>query len=69
MLFRSPISVTPDTLAAEALRLMECNPARALSVLPVLESGALVGLLRLHDLVQAGFTSNQSAPSGAATSP
>ena len=64
-----PISVTPDTLAAEALRVMERNPAQALSVLPVIEGAELVGLLRLHDLVQAGFTSNQAASAAAAPKP
>jgi arabinose-5-phosphate isomerase len=64
-----PISVTPDTLAAEALRVMERNPAQALSVLPVIEGGELVGLLRLHDLVQAGFTSNQAGSAAAAPKP
>jgi arabinose-5-phosphate isomerase len=64
-----PISVTPDTLAAEALRVMERNPAQALSVLPVIEGAELVGLLRLHDLVQAGFTSNQAASAAAAPNP
>ena len=64
-----PISVTPGTLAAEALRVMERNPAQALSVLPVIEGAELVGLLRLHDLVQAGFTSNQAASAAAAPNP
>ena len=64
-----PISVTPDTLAAEALRVMERNPAQALSVLPVIDGGELVGLLRLHDLVQAGFTSNQAASAATAPNP
>ena len=64
-----PISVTPGTLAAEALRVMESNPSQALSVLPVIDGGELVGLLRLHDLVQAGFTSNQAASAAAAPKP
>ena len=64
-----PISVTPDTLAAEALRVMERNPAQSLSVLPVIDGGELVGLLRLHDLVQAGFTSNQAASAAASPKP
>ena len=64
-----PISVTPDTLAAEALQVMERNPAQALSVLPVIDGGELVGLLRLHDLVQAGFTSNQAGSAAAAPKP
>ena len=65
----NPISVTPNTLAAEALLVMERNPAQALSVLPVIDGGELVGLLRLHDLVQAGFTSNQAGSAAAAPNP
>jgi arabinose-5-phosphate isomerase len=55
-----PITVTPDVLAAEALELMERNPRQAISVLPVVDPAQpkrLLGLLRLHDLVQAGFSS------------
>jgi len=69
MATRDPISVKPDTLAAEALVMMERNPAQALSVLPVIDGGELVGLLRLHDLVQAGFTSNQAGAAAAAPKP
>ena len=65
----NPISVAPDTLAAEALRVMERNPAQALSVLPVLKGSELVGLLRLHDLVQAGFTSHQAGSAATAPNP
>jgi arabinose-5-phosphate isomerase len=38
---------------------MERNPRQAISVLPVVEAnqpGRVTGLLRLHDLVQAGFS-------------
>jgi arabinose-5-phosphate isomerase len=58
-----PITVTPQTLAVAALELMERNPRKAISVLPVVEPSKphlLLGLLRLHDLVQAGFTSTAS---------
>jgi arabinose-5-phosphate isomerase len=54
-----PITVTPEELAAVALELMERNPRQAISVLPVVHPdrpGRLEGLLRLHDLVQAGFS-------------
>jgi arabinose-5-phosphate isomerase len=53
-----PISVRPEELAATALELMERNPRKPISVLAVLgeEGGEMVGLLRLHDLVQAGFS-------------
>jgi arabinose-5-phosphate isomerase len=54
-----PITVAPEALAIAALELMECNPRKAISVLPVVDPARprqLLGLLRLHDLVQAGFT-------------
>ncbi len=63
MATRDPITVTPEVMAAEALELMERNPRQAISVLPVVHPahpGQLVGLLRLHDLVQAGFSSASS---------
>ena len=53
-----PITVTPETMAATALDLMERNGKRTISVLPVVDPadpGRLLGLLRLHDLVQAGL--------------
>jgi arabinose-5-phosphate isomerase len=59
----NPITVTPEVLAVEALKLMELNPHQAISVLPVVDPNQphlLLGLLRLHDLVQAGFTSTAS---------
>ena len=58
----NPITVAPYTLAITALELMEQNQRKPVTVLPVIdratpESCQLLGLLRLHDLVQAGFTS------------
>jgi arabinose-5-phosphate isomerase len=60
----NPITVAPDTLAVAALELMERNPRQAISVLPVVDPAQprqLQGLLRLHDLVQAGFTTSPDA--------
>jgi arabinose-5-phosphate isomerase len=51
----SPRCISPETLAAEALRLMESNPSQPISVMPVVVEQKLVGLLRLHDLLQAGI--------------
>jgi arabinose-5-phosphate isomerase len=59
-----PITVTPDTLAIAALELMERSPSQAISVLPVVDPALprqLLGLLRLHDLVQAGLTTSPAA--------
>jgi arabinose-5-phosphate isomerase len=53
-----PITVAADTLAIHALERMERNRRKAITVLPVVGEGTrMLGLLRLHDLVQAGLTS------------
>ena len=62
----NPITVAPDTLAIKALELMEQNQRKPVSVLPVIDLAnnhprQLLGLLRLHDLVQAGFTTSSAA--------
>lgn len=50
---KQPAMVGPDALAAEATRIME---GRSITVLPVLDAaGVPVGVLHLHDLVQAGM--------------
>ena len=52
---RTPTTTTPDTLAYDALRVMEDRPSQ-ISVLPVVtEAGACVGLIRLHDIVRSGL--------------
>ncbi len=54
----SPITIGPDAFAAEAMELME-NRDRPFYVIPVLEKGRFVGILRTHDLLQHGlFTRN-----------
>jgi arabinose-5-phosphate isomerase len=48
---RNPLSITPETLAAKAMNLMEDGPRKIL-VLPVVdETGRAVGMVHLHDLV------------------
>jgi len=48
----SPMSIPPDVLAIEAVKKMEEDPARLITVLPVLENGRVVGLVRMHDILQ-----------------
>lgn len=51
----NPISLGPDFKAYEALRLMEDRPSQ-IYVLPVVDKDRkVIGILRLHDLVRAGF--------------
>jgi len=49
---RAPLAIAPDTLAAEALRLMN---ERAVTTLFVVEAGGVpLGILHIHDLLRAG---------------
>jgi arabinose-5-phosphate isomerase len=55
MMTGGPITTQAETLAYEALQLMENRPSQ-ISVLPVVdENGTAVGLLRLHDVVRSGL--------------
>jgi arabinose-5-phosphate isomerase len=55
MMTRGPVTVTADTMAVDALRLMEDRP-RQIGVLPVVGSdGRAAGMLRLHDIVRSGI--------------
>lgn len=47
----SPVTVAPGALIHDALRVMEDRPSQ-ISVLPVVESGKCLGLIRIHDLYQ-----------------
>lgn len=52
----SPKSISPDQLAFEAVKMMEEDPSRLITVLPVLEGGKVVGLIRMHDILQKELT-------------
>jgi arabinose-5-phosphate isomerase len=57
-----PITVEGSMLAIEAIERMERNRRKAIAVLPVVdEQQQMLGLLRLHDLVQAGLTKAEAA--------
>jgi arabinose-5-phosphate isomerase len=50
----TPITIEADAVAAEAMELME-NRDRPFYVIPVIENGSFVGILRTHDLLQHGL--------------
>jgi arabinose-5-phosphate isomerase len=52
LMTHSPKTISPDRLALEAIQEMESDPARPVAVLPVLQERRLVGLVRMHDIVQ-----------------
>jgi len=52
----APISIGSTAVAVEALMLMERNARKSITVLPVVDAGVVVGMLRMHDLVQAGLS-------------
>ena len=55
LMTHSPVFVTPDILAYDALKLMENRPSQ-ISILPVVdEENFCLGLIRLHDIVRSGL--------------
>lgn len=52
----TPIFVSSGVPAIEALTLMERNARKAITVLPVIDDENVVGMLRMHDLIQAGLS-------------
>lgn len=57
LMTRSPKSIDQDSLAWEAMKLMEADQKHPIMVLPVLneEKQEVVGIVKMHDLLQAGL--------------
>ncbi len=56
LMTQTPLTIEKTTLAWEALKLMQKNPKKWITMLPVLEQKKLVGLIRMHDIIHAGIT-------------
>lgn len=46
----NPVTIEKNAMALDALHLME-NRKSQINVLPVVENGNIVGLIRIHDLI------------------
>ena len=55
LMTKKPKCVDPDILVKEVMILMETG-RRRVTVIPVVKEKKLLGLLRLHDIIQAGLT-------------
>ncbi len=51
----TPYTINKDALAWDALKLMQKDPKKFVMVLPVVHENKVVGILRMHDLIQAGL--------------
>lgn len=60
LMTREPTTIAENTLAYDALKVMENHKPRPVFLLPVLnDAGQPVGMLHLHALVQAGFRTSR----------
>lgn len=56
LMTKAPRAIHIDALAFDALKLMEADQKRPITVLPVLSSeGTICGLIKMHDIIQAGL--------------
>lgn len=51
----TPRCIAKDKLAWEALQEMESDSSRPITVMPVTSNGKLQGLIKMHDILQAGI--------------
>lgn len=55
LMTKTPRFIQANALAHEALSLMESDQKHPIMILPVLEKEQVVGIIKMHDLIQSGF--------------
>jgi arabinose-5-phosphate isomerase len=55
VMIKAPIQIKKQVLAIDAMRLMEKE--KQIMMIPVIENQKLVGLIRMHDIIQSGLKS------------
>jgi arabinose-5-phosphate isomerase len=51
----APLTIESHSLVFDAVKKMEADASRLVTALPVIENGKAIGLLRMHDVIQAGL--------------
>ncbi|MCI0381757.1 MAG: KpsF/GutQ family sugar-phosphate isomerase [Chlamydiae bacterium] len=54
LMVKSPITIEKNLFAWDAARIMQKDPKKWVMVAPVLEKNKVVGIIRMHDIIQAG---------------
>ncbi|MCE5293403.1 MAG: KpsF/GutQ family sugar-phosphate isomerase [Chlamydiales bacterium] len=55
LMTKTPRTIAPNAMAYDAMQQMESNQKGAITSLAVVEGTKLVGLIRLHDIIQSGL--------------
>jgi arabinose-5-phosphate isomerase len=54
LMSHAPLSISKEMLAWDALKFMQRDPKKFVMILPVVDGQKVIGMLRMHDIVQAG---------------
>lgn len=55
LMTRTPIAISKNLLAWEAVKIMQKDPHRWVMVTPVVDQEKVIGVIRMHDIIQAGI--------------
>lgn len=55
LMSHTPLSISKEILAWDALKFMQRDPKKFVMILPVVDGQKVIGMLRMHDIVQAGI--------------
>lgn len=55
LMTRTPRFIHSKMLAFDAMKFMEADQKRPITVLPVVDDGVVVGIIKMHDIVQSGI--------------
>lgn len=55
LMTKNPKKVSSDLLAWDAMKVMESDQKHPVMVLPVLDEDKLVGIIKMHDIIQSGI--------------